>query len=898
MRRLFHIDRGEAGIDRAIDDELAFHFEMSVRRLIDEGMSRDEAERETVRRFGDLAATRDRLRQIDGSVVRQASRAEWWDTLLQDIRYAVRGARMNPGFALLIALTLALGIGSAATMFGIIDRLLLRAPDHVVDAKSLRRVYAHVRTKASGEFTTSFLSYSAYVAIREQKRLFARAAAYNVGDARIGRGIDAASVKLGTATGDFFETLGVHADRGRLFDMTDDRPPEGARVAVLDHGYWERVFGGDEAAIGQSLVLNDQSFTIIGVAPRGFTGAELQPVDVWIPVSAGQHPTADWWRTWRAQWLNVIVRLRPNIAAQQMDDRLTATFRAAYAGSDIEWKSADISGRSITFNAAGKERPDAAIARWLAAVATIVLLIAWANVASLLLVRALRRQREIAVRLALGISGARLARLLLLESLMYSLVGGAAGVALAYAGGSLMRRTFLSRIAWTTAPVDVRVLAVAVLLTVITALFVSLFPVIQAGRTDLVVSLRGAASGGERRHSRVRLALLVTQAAFSVALLIGAGLFIRSLANVHALDLGLEPDRVLVATVGWPRLSAPAVAAAQTEKARQANRWRELRDRLAHQPGIDAAAIAVGSPFGFGFGVTLKVPGRDTLPSAPGGGPYVNAVSQGYFVTVGTPIVRGRVFGAEDGPLSTRVAIVNETMAKLLWPSSDPIGKCMIVGDDETRCSVVVGVVRDARRSGIREEPSMQYYIPFGQESGFGGATLLVRPHGDARSFASTLRRAIAGITPDANRVEVVPMQDKVDPQMRPWRLGATMFGLFGVIALVVAAIGLYSVIAYVIAQRTHEFGVRVAVGATGGRIIRDVLGDGARIALIGAMLGVVLAALAAQRIEPLLFNESARDPLVYVGVTIVLLLVALIACVVPAVRAANVDPVIALRDP
>jgi predicted permease len=897
MRRLLHIDRGRVGVDRAIDDELRFHFEMTVRGLMGEGRSRDDAEAEAMRRFGDVRTHRDRLRRIDADAAERAGRVEWWSAFGQDVRYAGRSARGNPAFAILVALTLALGIGATATMFGIIDRLLLRGPDHVVDAGSLRRVYAHVRSKASGEFTTATLGYAAYTAFRDQRQTFSRVAAFSVNPSRVGVGVNATSISLGTATGDFFATLGVRPARGRFFDLSDDRPPDGTRVAVLDYGYWQRVYGGDESALGRTVTIQDQPFVIIGVAPRGFTGVGLQRVDLWIPVATGQHPTAHWWQTWNAQWLNIVGRVNPGLSQPQIDDRLTATFRAAYTGTDLEWKSADVSGRPIGLTNSGTERPEAPIARWLAAVATIVLIIACANVANLLGVRSMRRQREIAVRLALGVSRGRLARLLLLESLMYALAGGAAGIGLAYAGGQLMRRVFLSSVAWPSSPVDGRVLIVALVLTGAIGLLVGLAPLAQARRTDLVVSLRGAGSGNEPRHTRARLVLLVTQAAFSVTLLIGAGLFIRSLANVRSLDLGLHPDRVLVASVGWPRLNDPSPAAHAAEKARQGNLWRDLRERIAHTAGVDHAALAIGSPFGNGFGVDLKVPGRDTLPAAPGGGPYISAVSEDYFATVGTPVVRGREFSHGDGAESDRVAIVDETMAKLLWPGSDPLGKCLIVGDSETRCSTVVGVVRDARRQALREEPSMQYYIPFGQEAGFGGMVLLVQPTGDTRAFTATLRRAILNAVPDANLVNVFAMQDAVDPQVRPWRLGATMFGLFGAIALIVAAIGLYSVVSYVIAQRTHEFGVRVAVGASSRQIVSGVLADGARIAVIGAGTGLLLAAAASRWIEPLLFNESPRDPVVYLAVAVALVVVSLFACLAPARRAAGVDPVEALRD-
>ena len=897
FRRFFHVDRGLRGVRRSIDEELSFHFHMSVRQLMEQGLTPEAARQEALRRFGDVARTIDRLSAIDRDRTRLAAGREAWGSLVQDVRYAARSLVTHPGFAGVVALTLALGIGATTTMFGIVDRLLLRGPDHVADAGSLRRMYAHVRSRASGEFTTSFLGYAAYVAARDHTRSFSSVAAYATqAGTSIGRGLDAEQVRLGLATYDFFPSLGVRPVVGRFFTAAEDRPPEGAHVVVLDYGYWQRAYAGSDSVLGHTVLINQQPFTIIGVAPRGFTGVELQATALWIPMSAGPHPTSDWWSTWRAQWLNVVVRLKPGVTDDQAAADLTSAFRGAYTGTDEEWKVADLSGRPISFDWNGNEPADIRIARWLAAVAIIVLIIACANVANLLLARAIRRHREIAVRLALGAGRARLVRLLMTEGLLYAMVGGAAGVALAYGGGELMRRVFLSNVAWMTRPVDERVLVVSLLLTVTAGVAVSLAPIVQFRRTDIAAVLRDAGQGTPSQN-RLRAALLVAQAALSVVLLVGAGLFVRSLANVHALNLGVEPDRVLVADVYWPRLTAADSSAKAAAKAREAAVWRTMRDRLVATKDVEHAALAIGSPFGFGFGVGVRVPGRDSLPNAPSGGPYVSAVSGDYFSTVGTPLVAGRAFGLTEGATTERVAIVNETMARLLWPGADPLGKCLIIGDHETRCSIVVGVVRDARRYQLREKPSMQYYIPFGQEgSDFGGTVLLVRPRGEARAFTGSLRRTVAALVPDASRIDVSAMQDRVDPLVRPWRLGAAMFGLFGGLALLVAALGLYSGFSYVVAQRTREFGVRLAIGADGARIMREVLRDGLRLSVLALLIGGGVALAPGRFVEPLLFNESPRDVVVFGGVAVVLIVMAVLASAIPARRAARVDPLVALH--
>jgi len=897
FRRFFHVDRGRHGVRRSIDDELAFHFDESVRQLIAQGLTPDDARQEALRRFGDVARTIDRLSVIDRRRTRIAAAREAWSGLVQDVRYAGRSLVTHPGFAGVVALTLALGIGATTTMFGIVDRLLLRGPDHVTDVGSLRRMYAHVRSRASGEFTTSFLGYAAYVAARDRTRSFVAVAAYAIeAGTTIGRGLDAEHVRLGVATSNFFPSLGVRPVLGRFFSAAEDRPPDGAHVVVLDYGYWQRAYAGADSILGHTILINERPFTIIGVAPRGFTGVELQTTSLWIPMSAGPHPTPDWWSTWRAQWLSVVVRLRPGVSDDQAAADLTSAFRGAYTGTDEEWKVADLSARPISFDWKGVEPPDIRIAQWLAAVAIIVLIIACANVANLLLARAVRRHREIAVRLALGVGRARLVRLLMTEGVLYAIVGGSAGVAIAYGGGELMRRVFLSDVAWMTRPVDDRALVVSLLLTMTAGVVVSLAPIVQSRRTDIAAVLRDGGQGSPGQN-RLRATLLVAQAALSVVLLVGAGLFVRSLANVRALNLGVEPDRVLVADVDWPRLASTDSLARAAEKVREAAVWRTVRDRLAATNDVEHAALAIGSPFGFGFGVDVRIPGRDSLPTAPGGGPYVSAVTGDYFATVGTGLVAGRVFGRTEGAMTERVAIVNETMARLVWPGSDPLGKCLIIGDRQTRCSIVVGVVRDARRYQLREKPSMQYYIPFGQEgSDFGGTVLLVRPRGEARAFTGTLRRTVAALVPDASRIDVSAMQDRVDPLVRPWRLGAAMFGLFGGLALLVAALGLYSGFSYVVAQRTREFGVRLAIGADATRIMHQVLRDGLRLAAFAVLIGSVAALVASRFVEPLLFNESPHDVVVFVAVAAVLIVIATLASAVPARRAARVDPLVALR--
>jgi predicted permease len=535
------------------------------------------------------------------------------------------------------------------------------------------------------------------------------------------------------------------------------------------------------------------------------------------------------------------------------------------------------------------------------AVASIVLVIATANVANMLLARAIRRRREIAVRLALGVSAGRLARSLIAEALVLAVGGAVFGLALAYGGGEIMRRVFLPDVVWTTRPVDVRVLGLALTLTVAVGIGLGLAPVLQARYTDVNRALRSGAREGSVRRNRLRTALLVVQAALSVALLVAAGLFVRSLHNVRAVDLGIQPERVLVATVSWPAVNQPAnVRIPPGQKApwqvARAAQWRDLRERIATLPDVESATLTVGSPFGFSFGVDLKIPGRDSLPKV-GAGTFISAVGRDYFTTVGTRLVRGRLFRPTEGEATERVVIVNETMARTLWPNEDPLGKCLVIGDGETRCSTVVGVVRTAHQFAIREDQSMQYYIPLGQENGFGGTVLMVRPKSSVTFGADRLRRAIGSVATNATLIRVEELQDRIDPQIRPWRLGAALFGLFGALAVLVAAIGLYSVIGYLVAQRTHEFGVRTALGARSSDVMRQVLGEAVRVTVPGVAIGLLLALAAGRWIAPLLFNVTPRDPVVFASVTVVFVLVAVLASLSTSANAASNHTVVAHRS-
>jgi predicted permease len=389
----------------------------------------------------------------------------------------------------------------------------------------------------------------------------------------------------------------------------------------------------------------------------------------------------------------------------------------------------------------------------------------------------------------------------------------------------------------------------------------------------------------------------VLQAALTATLLIGAGLFVRSLHRARTAPLGFESDRVLVADIAFAGLGDATPEQYLASRARRAELWRVVMTRLQQRPDVERAAIAVGSPFGNAFGVDLSVPGFDSLPKLGGGGPYVSAVTADYFATVGTKLIRGRVFRPTEGARTERVTIVNETMARALWPQQDALTRCMRIGADTAPCAPVVGIVEEARRYDLREQPAMQYYIPLGQEVGFGGSVLMIRPRTSPREFAPVAIRAIYETDALVDRVTAWPIREKIDPLLRPWKLGATVFSLGGLLALLVAALGLYSVMSYSVAQRTHEMGVRIALGARSRTIVSMIVRQGVILATLGVAGGVAVALLAAGRLQSLLFNTSPRDTTIIGGAALVLITAAAAASFWPALRAGRVDPIRALKS-
>ncbi len=834
------------------------------------------------------------------SATGKAANAPRWESFMQDLRYAARGLRAKKGFTLAVVLTLGLGIGANAAMFSIVDRLLFRAPPMLHDPAATHRLYT-VTTYRGIEGANSSIPYARFLDFVATTTSFSRIAQFTARDIAIGTGSDSREMRVAAVSSSLFGFFDAPPLMGRYFTTAEDSTPAGSPVAVVSYTYWNTNLGGRRDAIGSTMRIGPLVYTVIGVTPAGFAGIwPDQPPVAYIPISsyAGTQkfvfPGHTWWDTYNWTWSQTIAQRKSGVSIEAANADLSQAFLRSYekevAGSPGSPPVALTKPHAIVASILAERGPRQSslsrVATWISGVALVVLLIACANVANLLLARALNRRREIAVRIALGVSRRRLLSQLLTESLLLGLLGGAAGLIIAQAGSAVLRAAFLPKSAAASVIGDSRTLIFAAIAAVAAGLLCGLAPAMQVRRVNLSSDLKSGAREGTYHRSRLRLGLLITQGALSVLLLVGAGLFVRSLGNVRSVRMGYDVDPVLVLNTN---MRGVVLDSASTVL---------LLDKLLAEartlPEVKSASRQTSVPFWSTWSQNLTVAGIDSVRKL--GQFDLNAVSPEYFETLGTRILKGRGITADDRAGAPLAMVVSAGMAKRLWPTADAIGQCVKIGTDTVPCHYVVGIAEDIKAQKLDSSDAYYYYLSIAQFHPDNGG-LFIRTRGAGTKVAEAIRRRLQPLMPGASYLSITPFSEIIGDQTKSWELGASMFLTFGMLALVLAAIGLFSVISYNVAQRTHELGVRVALGAQMGDLIRLVVSEGMKLGTIGIIIGAGIALAGGRWIAPLLFDESPRDPVIFGVVTVVLLSVTLVASLIPARRAARVDPNRALRS-
>jgi predicted permease len=868
LRALF--DRG--GLDRKLDEELRYHLDRQVAEYVAAGMTPEEARRSALRDFGGVTQSREQCREARG--VRPV------EDLRQDVVFGLRVLRRNPVFSLVAVLTLALGIGANTALFSITYAVVFRP----LPFDEPERLLTLWESSARSEDARVIASPANYLDWREQTTSFEEMGAYvedfyNISDDD-SRPERVAGVN---ATPSLFQTLGVRAFLGRTF--LPEEGEHGAEGAVmLSHGLWQRRFGGDPAVVGKTVKLNGPAYTVVGVLPPDFI---LSPrrYELYRALSFNDSQKVNR----RGRYLSVVARLRPGVTPEQaraemrgVGARLAAQYPDENAGRSATTYPLD---RWITWGT----RP---LLLTLLGAVGFTLLIACANVANLLLGQAAGRRKEMAVRAALGAGRLRLARQMLTEGLTLSLAGGAAGLLLAKWGVGLLVSISPSSLPRAEeAGLDARVLGFTLLVSTLTGLAFGLVPALQASKVELTDALKaGARSATGGRRSFARGALVAAEVALSLMLLVGAGLLVKSFIRLTEVELGFDPERVVAADISLPyRYNTQG---ARTEF------YRQLLTRVEALPGVSSAAVSQSVPLsGEEHGAQFMVVGR--ARAADGSdrhGSIYHRVSEGYLKTLGVRLLRGRGLTERDTAEAPGVALVNETLARKVFPGEDPLGKQLVLaGEDKPRPREIVGIVSDTRYVTPRSEPFPEIYVSYLAEPWFH-MSLSVRATGDPASLVNGIREELAAVDRDVPLANVKEMEQYVSDSLSPQRFSALLVTLFAVAALGLAALGVYGVISNHVTRRTHEIGIRIALGARRGDVLRLVVGQGMRPVLLGLGAGLAGAFALTRLMESLLYGVRAFDPPVFAGVALLLAATALAACYLPARRATRVDPMAALR--
>jgi putative ABC transport system permease protein len=802
------------------------------------------------------------------------------DTLGQDLWLAFRKLRKSPGFTLIAVLTLALGMGANSAIFSVVDAVLLR-PLPMADSERLVRVYSVSRSDKGSSSALDFRD------MREKNRSFQELAAADGAELNLtGAGQEPERLQGAQVSAEFFQVLGVQPQLGRVFLSGEDQPGN-SRVVVLGHSLWKRRYGGDPAVLGKSLDIAGQPYTVVGVMRPGFDFPSK--AQLWIPLTWEGELLAPIRRG--AHWLDVYGRLAPGVSLEQAGADLVALTKALEA--QYPQTNTGFSARVLPLrdDLVGDVKP--ALLLLLGAVG-LVLLISCANLSNLLLARAVGREGEISVRLALGATPGHIVRQLLVESLVLAVLGGVAGLlmaswsldALVAFGPKDIPR--LDEVA-----VNGQVLAFSAGLSVLTALLFGLFPALQAARVELGHSLRDVGRSSTGVRHRARNVLVVSETALAVVLLVAAGLLLKSFVRLQQVDPGFRSDHVLTLGLALPESTYP-----QGGEVTEAF-YDRLLERVRALPGVRAVAATHHLPLN-GRNTTTSI--RDMSRPEPAPGQLqlaqVRVVTPGFFEVMRVPLERGRLLTAQDAVTGTRGVLISEEAARRYWPGEEPLGRTVELGmsfGNGMMGGEVVGIVGDVRHQGVAKEPFPEVYVPYGQARA-SDMSLIVRTEGEPLALAASVRAEVRALNKDLPVANVRALETIVGDAVAQPRFLMALVGIFALLALMLAALGLYGVVTFAISQRTRELGIRMALGADARSVVRLVLGQYLQLTALGVGVGLVLAFVASRLLTGLLYTVAAADPWAYVGVTVLLVGVALVASFLPAYRATRIDPAIALK--
>jgi predicted permease len=872
-------------VGQELDEELNGFLEMAAEEKMKQGMSRKDALRAVRLERGSLEVTKE--------VVRSAGWESVVDTLWQDLRFAIRTLRKNIGFTSVVVLTLAFGIGANTAIFTVVNGVILKPlpytePDRLVMLLEKQLSDGTLGTAAPANFFDW----------REQSHSFEKMAAIDPYPDFILSGSGEPQRLTGAAvSSDFFPLLGVHMALGRDFLSEEDRPGYN-RVLILSYSTWLHYFGGRPDIVGRQLTLNNTAYSVVGILPRDFSlvskASDFQSrnrFDLWTPLALAS-PPEPWQRGTHP--LCVFARLKSGIPLQQAQtdlNQVAANLQRLYPADDKE--------RGITAVPLGEHvvaNVRIALFTLLAAVG-MVLLMACVNIANLLLSRAVTRQKEIALRIALGATRRRLAQQLLSESMVLVIFGGSLGLSFAclavpavvhYLPADLPRASEIA--------VDGRVLVFTSLISLFTGILFGLLPLLQSKQVNANDSLKQNGRGMATGQSRLRSALIIGQVAVALVLLVGAGLMTKSFWMLLRVSPGFRTDHILTARLSLPPQYTNGNVFGIGQHRRISAFQRELLERVRGIPGVQSAAFAAYLPLsGTDSSWAFDIEGRPAKPLGVYDITYYRPVSANYFETVGIPLLRGRSFDPRDNEDSPLVVVVNETMAGTYWNQQNPIGQRVRFSDQKWR--TIVGVVGDIRHEGLGMRPEPEMYVPYGQIANVESRpTIVLRTSIEPTNLTSALRKAVSEVDASVPLDQIATMKQIVSVSVGQPRFRTAVLLMFAILALFVASIGLYGVMSYLMSQRTREFGIRIAVGATSGALLRLVLGQAAKLVSIGICLGLVGAILLARSIASLLFGITPFDTATFASVSLLLAIVALLASYIPARRATRIDPVVALR--